>query len=128
MLGCHRCHVNPVHRLVSDKFVGKVKLQVLVCVLEFAQVGFERLIVVEDQLAEFLKRQIGVLVELLGVGVQGSCLVKRGSDSNLVQAEEEVFDGQVAFVVFVPLVEDALKVRSRGVLAAEGSSDVLKVM
>lgn len=60
--------------------------------------------------------------------MQGSCLVERCGDSDLVQTKKEVFDGQVALVILVPLVKDALKVCARGILAAEGSSDVLKML
>ena len=56
--------------------------------------------------------------------MQGGGLVQRRRDSDLVQAVVQVLDADAALVATVPLIENAVQVGARGVLAAKGPPDV----
>ena len=60
--------------------------------------------------------------------MEGSGLVQRNGDSDLVQAVEEVRYADPALGVPVPLVEDAVEVGARGVFPPKGASDVHHVL
>lgn len=51
-------------------------------------------------------------------------LVKRGCESDFVQAVKQILDGDAALSATVPLSEDAVQVGPRCVLAPQGPSDV----
>ena len=56
--------------------------------------------------------------------MQRGCLVQSCGKADLVQTIEEVLDADAALVAAIPLIEDAMKVGARGILATESTPDV----
>ena len=88
------------------------------------QICLEALLVIEEKVGEFLQGEIGVFICLNGTSVQCCGLIQCGSQTNLVQAMEEIIHTDSAFSAAVPLCKNTMQVGPRGVLAAQCPSDI----
>ena len=74
------------------------------------QICLEALFVIEEKVGEFLQGEIGVFICLNGTGVQRCSLIQSSSQTNFVQAMEEIIHTDSAFGAAVPLCKNTMQV------------------
>ena len=74
------------------------------------QICLEALLVIEEKVGEFLQGEIGVFICLNGTSVQRRGLIQCSSQTNLVQAMEEIIHTDSAFGAAVPLCKNTMQV------------------
>ena len=72
------------------------------------QVCLEVLLIIEEQVGEFLQGKVRVFVSLNGAGVQCCGLVQCSGQANFVQTIEQVIDTDATFGAAVPLRENSM--------------------
>lgn len=88
------------------------------------QVSSEDFLVAEEKVGELLQGQVRVIICLDGAGVEGCRQVQRCRDPDFVETVVEVLHADATLVPAIPLVENAVQVRPRGVLPSQSTSDV----
>ena len=74
------------------------------------QICLEALFVIEEKVGEFLQGEIGVFICLNGTSVQRRSLIQCSSQTNFVQAMEEIIHTDSAFGAAVPLCKNTMQV------------------
>ena len=76
------------------------------------QICLEALFVIEEKVGKFLQGEIGVFICLNGTSVQRRSLIQSSSQTNFVQAMEEIIHTDSTFTAAVPLCENTMQVGS----------------
>ena len=102
-----------VNRPVSHRLSKRLRQHCLVVFVsrwDRFQICLEALLVIEEKVGEFLQGEIGVFICLNGTSVQRCSLIQCGSQTDFVQAIEEIIHTDSTFSAAVPLCENSVQV------------------